>query len=58
MGPDPWNGILQRLDPCRLGPIENIMCGSKDQENIRTFVKDLLVKAVIPHLEREGLINF
>merc|ERR1711892_962270 len=52
-GPDPWNGILQRLDPLR-APIENIICGSKDQDNIRTFVKDLLVKAVIPHMEREG----
>ena len=52
-GPDPWNGILTRLDPLRK-PIEGIQCGIKDQDNIRQFIKDLLVKGVIEHMQRES----
>ena len=52
-GPDPWNGILNRLDPTRK-PVEGLLCGVKDQDNIRAFMKDLLVKGLIPHMEREG----
>ena len=43
MGPDPWKGYLSRLDP--LNPrITTLQCGPKDQEAIRSFIRDLAIK--------------
>ena len=51
---DPWKGMKTRLNPTETYSPGQILCDGKDQDAIRAFIRELTIKGIIPHMEREG----
>ena len=51
---DPWKGMKTRLNPTETYSSGQILCDGKDQDAIRAFIRELTIKGIIPHMEREG----
>ena len=43
-----------RLNPTETYSPGQILCDGKDQDAIRAFIRELTIKGIIPHMEREG----